>query len=598
MFEIGFVQPDRLWLLLIVPASMLLVWSAIRKRHLVRAVFRQQIPNDNSRINVLIPILLIGVIAFSVARPHVGKEIVKLGTRGADIAVVLDVSRSMGATDVTPDRIVAAQRKLTDLLALLDERGQADRVGLVLFAGTSYVFCPLTRDYTVLRRFVDSLSTDMIATMGSSIESGITVALQMLVDAASTSRHLLLISDGEDPDFDPASLGSRIQSANVKLNVLGVGTISGAPVRTKSGSFVRNEAKEIVTSSLNLEGLTELASAGSGQYIAYGLDGDDVQALITSFFGGERTPGDQVNQSIEIPREVGPLLLLLVLAGFAIALMARIQDVILLFAVTLIVGQPARADLNEKTTESTPLSLSGSYQAYLDGNFEQAYNGFLFQLERSNYDRRAREGKASSLYRLERYDEAAEEYRHLSDTAESGRELFWSQYNLGNALFRGGEFRKAVQAYERALEVKPGDPKTVHNLDLARKFAEKPPSDLEDSKSSNPSSQQSSSREQSSSSGETGSSSSKSNSGGSSGARASGSPQPAGPSSASPEQDQTPVPGGREYQRGQDITPGLSDQELSKAEALAWLESLSETPILFRKDMARTPYRTAGGQTW
>ena len=188
--------------------------------------------------------------------------------------VVLDLSRSMLANDVAPDRLTRARYKLADLI----ERADGTRTGLVAFAERPYVVSPLTDDAATLEAFLPSLSPAIMPAQGSRPDLAIERAVELLDLAGDDSGHLILITDAEIAPRAVDAARAAAARGHV-VSALGVGTAAGAPLRDVDGRFVRRGDGSVVVPQLDLEGLEALARAGGGVAVALASDARDVDAL-------------------------------------------------------------------------------------------------------------------------------------------------------------------------------------------------------------------------------------------------------------------------------------------------------------------------------
>jgi Ca-activated chloride channel family protein len=209
----------------------------------------------------------------ALARPQWGFEWQEVKKTGLDIIIAMDVSKSMLATDVKPNRLERSKFAIKDLMKKLN----GDRVGLVAFAGTAFLQCPLTIDYNGFLLSLDDLSTYTIPRGGTSISSAIRESLQAFsINAADTSvdkkyRILIIITDGEDFEGDAIAAAKEAAAAGVKIFCVGVGTQEGELIPISEGyaqkEYLSDKSGEIVKTRLNEEVLKEIAISTGGSYV-------------------------------------------------------------------------------------------------------------------------------------------------------------------------------------------------------------------------------------------------------------------------------------------------------------------------------------------
>jgi Ca-activated chloride channel family protein len=206
-------------------------------------------------------------LALALARPRWGEEWQEFRRRGLDIVIALDTSKSMLAEDVKPNRLERAKLGVQDLLARL----KGDRVGLVVFAGSSFTQCPLTVDYAAFQLNLEDVRAGMIPRGGSDIRGAVDEVIQSFATSKGSDKVAILISDGEDHDPAPDAITAKLKEAGVKLFSIGVGSADGEliPVRDEQGrtQFLKGSNDQVVKSSLNESFLGRIAVDSGGAYI-------------------------------------------------------------------------------------------------------------------------------------------------------------------------------------------------------------------------------------------------------------------------------------------------------------------------------------------
>ena len=213
----------------------------------------------------------------SLAGPQWGFHWQAVKRRGVDIVIALDVSKSMLAEDVKPNRLERSKLAIQECLSLLS----GDRVGLVAFAGTSFVQCPLTADYGAFALTLEELDTDTIPRGGTALASAIRESLKMFAASAVGSRALVLMSDGENQEGDVLAAAKEAAQAGVKILAVGIGTTDGEliPITDESGhpTFLKDREGRTVKTRLDETVLKQIAAATEGSYVratatSFGLD--------------------------------------------------------------------------------------------------------------------------------------------------------------------------------------------------------------------------------------------------------------------------------------------------------------------------------------
>ncbi len=260
-------------------------WTARRRRRdLARFADARLLPQLAAQVNeaarrakstLLVATLLLTVVAM--AGPQWGFRWQEVRHRGADILIALDVSKSMLAEDVKPNRLARAKLAIRDMIPLL----QGDRIGLIAFAGTSFLQCPLTVDYDAFLLVLDDLSPETIPRGGTSLASAIDTGLEALRGSASGSRAMILITDGEDQRGDARAAARRAAEAGVTIHCVGIGTPEGEliPITDDQGhpTFLKDREGRTVKSRLDEATLQAIARETGGSYVratgaSFGLD--------------------------------------------------------------------------------------------------------------------------------------------------------------------------------------------------------------------------------------------------------------------------------------------------------------------------------------
>lgn len=271
-------NPQFLYLWILIPFFYLLHYFYIKTKKKKLKQFAEQRTQQ-----IIIPDLSIGkqyfkftlwnlalfFLILALANPQKGTSIEKKERTGTDLMVCLDVSNSMLAEDLKPNRISRAKQSLTQLVNQLE----GDRIGIVVFAGTSFVHLPITSDYTAAKTFIDVIDTKLIETQGTSIAESLEKAFSAFEnqDETKRSRSIILISDGEDNEEGALDATKEIAKEGVVVNTIGLGQTEGTPIPIFD-KYGRSEYKKdgngnIVLTKLNEVLLKEIAKEGNGVYI-------------------------------------------------------------------------------------------------------------------------------------------------------------------------------------------------------------------------------------------------------------------------------------------------------------------------------------------
>jgi Ca-activated chloride channel family protein len=193
-----------------------------------------------------------------------GSRMEKITRKGVDVVIALDVSKSMLAGDVKPDRLTRAKQLISKLTDKLDN----DRVGLVVFAGNAYLQMPLTIDYSATKMYLGTVTPDMIPTQGTAIGQAIQVSDEAFNKKERKHKSLIIISDGEDQQEGAIQKAKVAFETGVVINTIGIGSVSGSPLPDpETGAYKKDREGNTVVSKLNENALRAIASAGKGVYV-------------------------------------------------------------------------------------------------------------------------------------------------------------------------------------------------------------------------------------------------------------------------------------------------------------------------------------------
>ena len=272
-----FANLSALHLLWLVPTlGALFIWSGRRKRRAIAAFGDTGLVSKLSHaVSPVLDRLKGGLLlatgfflVLAVARPQWGEKTEEVVRSGVDIFIAVDTSLSMAATDVVPSRMEKARH----IAAALTERLQGNRVGLIVFAGAAFVQCPLTLDDGAVRIFLDAIGTGVVPEAGTNVASAIDAARRGFVSKESKYKVIILLTDGEQHEGDPAAVARKAREEGVVIHAIGVGTPAGdpIPIRNAKGEvtdYKRDAAGQPVLSRLDEDSLGRVALATGGKYL-------------------------------------------------------------------------------------------------------------------------------------------------------------------------------------------------------------------------------------------------------------------------------------------------------------------------------------------
>jgi Ca-activated chloride channel family protein len=237
-----------------------------------------EISNSKPFLKFIIISIALLMLVISLVNPKIGTELKTVKREGVDIVFAIDVSKSMMAEDIAPNRIIKSKRIVSELFNNLG----SDRVGIIAYASTAIPVLPITTDFSSARMFLESLNTDMLSSQGTSIAEAINLSKNYFNDENQTNRVLCVISDGEDHEIQNNNLSDIAKEAGITIISIGVGSPNGAPIPIKENDIVKSYKKddkgEVVITKLNENILKDMATQTGGIY----FKGDNTNSVVSS----------------------------------------------------------------------------------------------------------------------------------------------------------------------------------------------------------------------------------------------------------------------------------------------------------------------------
>ena len=288
-----FGQPEFLSALTAVPAAaLLMVWASWRRRSALARLgdtglvmmLSASVDKKARGLKGWFWLLALALTIIAVARPQWGSDVEILERQGVQLMVALDVSKSMLAEDLKPNRLRRAKLEIASLMNRLG----GDEVGLVLFSGAAFLQFPLTFDYATARTFLEGANTGMISRPGTVVEEAIDVAIEGFDEQSAGQRIILIVTDGESHEGDPVQAAADAFKLGVVVYTLGLGEGEGEPIPNydefgRDAGFVRDQRGNVVLSKLDEDTLQTIAREGGGAYYRSSADGSSIDALLDDF---------------------------------------------------------------------------------------------------------------------------------------------------------------------------------------------------------------------------------------------------------------------------------------------------------------------------
>jgi Ca-activated chloride channel family protein len=287
-------QPMFFYVLFAIPVLVLLflwllVWRKQTQSKFADSNLLKKLSPNRSILKGILKLIILSLalacFSFALVNPKIGTKIETVKREGVDVVFALDVSKSMLAEDIAPNRLEKSKQLITQIINSL----AGDRIGIIGYAGSAFPQVPITTDFSSAKLFLSSMDTDMVSSQGTAITEAISMAQTYYNDEEQTNRVLFIISDGEDHEGNVSEIVDEASQLGIKIYTIGVGTLQGAPIPIKRNGvlqfYKRDENNEQVITKLNEETLQEIASNADGEYIN-GSNTKEVVETVTAILNG------------------------------------------------------------------------------------------------------------------------------------------------------------------------------------------------------------------------------------------------------------------------------------------------------------------------
>lgn len=292
-----FANEIWLWALLVIPALVILFWMNARWRKRVM----QQLADANVLDNLLptlskalprwkrvlytlgLTFLLIGM-----ANPQIGSKYEEVKREGFELMICLDVSNSMLAEDLTPNRLERAKQAISRLV----DRLKNDKIGVIVFAGDANIQLPMTVDHSAAKLFLRSIDTDIVPTQGTAIGKAIELASSSFTETSKANKSIIVITDGENHEDDALEQAAAAAENGIKVHTIGIGSVDGTPIpiykRGQMLGYRKDKEGNTIVTKLNETMLQQIAASGEGTYVRANNSRTGLNALMDELEGMER----------------------------------------------------------------------------------------------------------------------------------------------------------------------------------------------------------------------------------------------------------------------------------------------------------------------
>jgi len=450
MADFHFIRP--LWLL----AILVLFWALylLKKHRISQSGWHQLIPQHLAKVlvdgsasskpfSLFLPFLIGLLTIIALAGPTWKKLPQPVYQLARGSVIIMDMSYSMYATDLSPNRLTRSRYKAIDLLDNINE----GEIGLIAYAGDAFTISPLTEDINNIKLLLPSLSPDLMPELGSNPLPALLLANDMLKNAGHIEGDIYWFTDGIDNE-DIQDITDWSRKHSYRLNIMGIGTKSGAPIKLTNGELMKDNSGAIIIPKLTERSLKGVASRGNGYYARLSNEPDDIEYLISQPLVKDDDKKSESSQSGDQWQEFGPYLLLAVLP--LILGYFRRGSLLAIFPLMLLLT-PAKPVYADFWTDLWKTKDQQGQQHFNNQQFEQAAEQFDNPL-----------WQGSAHYQAGNYEDALKAFQK-GDDAES-------LYNQGNALAKLQQLEQAIAAYQKALDKNPDHQDAKTNKELLEKM--------------------------------------------------------------------------------------------------------------------------------
>ncbi len=408
----------------------------------------------------LLAFVLCGIALAGLIRPDPSQKIVR---RGSDLMIALDVSKSMLATDIKPDRLERAKQLIQKIIDQMPD----EKIGLVIFAGRAYLQMPMTIDHEAAKMFVASASTDDVPVQGTVISDALRMCMASFDPKEKSYKSVLLISDGEDHDEEALTVARELAKMGIMVNTVGIGSPMGSPIPDEAtGQYKVDEKGQTVISKLNEQELSSIANATHGSYQLYS-DPDKIVKNLKSQLAGIST-GEALSDSSYLSffqyywYFLLAALVLLVMEFLISEKRRKVKPIAMSLLLIIFFSLKVNA-------QSVREDIKNGNKYFQEKNYDKAEQQYNAALEKDSKSDVAGFNMGNTLYRKDRLEDATKYFDAVITNTTQNEIKQKAFYNKGVALQKSGKLPDCIMAYKNALLLNPNDEEARQNLQRALK---------------------------------------------------------------------------------------------------------------------------------
>jgi len=444
-------------------------WQKVISPHLLKFLMVSG-EKKRSHFGFWLTAIISCLIILAVSGPTFRQKIVPVFQTEIARVVLLDLSLSMGATDIKPTRVSRAKNKIMDLL----NRTKEGTIGLVVYAGDAFIISPLTSDANTIAAMIPTLSTSIMPVLGSRPDIGISKAIELLENAKQPSGQIIWLTDGLNREYIDSVI-STVAASNHMLSILAIGTEQGAPIPLPDNNgFLQDPNGNIVVPKLESKNLKKITKALNGQYVNLTADASDIDFIFDTFDNNQDQDATESDQRISRWIDDGYWISWVVLLLMLIKLFGRNSgqntgvSSISGFSTTLLLVSLISLTNSPTVNASVWNDLwqtrdQQAQQAFKDKDFEKAAELF----ENSAW-------RASANYKKEDFTAAAQQFEHATnanlDTNAHAAADPESDYNYANSLAKSQQLEKAIEQYNKVLQASPEHEDALFNKKIVEQL--------------------------------------------------------------------------------------------------------------------------------
>ncbi len=462
-----------LWLLLLLPivATIFLyakqekktVFKKIGDELLVKQLTANYIPSSFTK-KFLLLFFAMAFILLSLANFRSAKGIEKVSRNGIDVMIAIDVSNSMLAQDITPNRLERAKQLLYKLIDKLAN----DKIGIVVFAGKAYLQMPLTADHSAAKMYLSAATPQTVPTQGTVISDALKMCYASFNSKEKKYKSVILISDGEDHEENALETAEQMAQQGVVINTVGMGSAEGAPIMDPATNELKKDnLGNTVITKLNEQALSDVAKKGNGTYRLF----TNTDAVVDGLYAhlsqmDKRTVNDDslVDYKSWFQYLLGAALLFLLLELF-VAEVKKMKKSKLKYAAALIfIGCTLSA-----AAQSENENIKLGNDAYKKNDYQNALKYYNIAAQKNNANATANYNLGNALYKTDKKEEALAAYTKAVEAMNAPADKSNADYNKGVVLQNDKKLEDCILNYKNALKLDPSNVDARHNLQIALK---------------------------------------------------------------------------------------------------------------------------------